>query len=304
MIRSVWWSFLFGYFMVCAMVLALPDQTDAASGTVTDGVTAAAKQGWASFNWLMQVSAMPYILKALIIIGIVVSNFLCALAGLTSCSRMLYAFARDGGVPMSETLKKVSPVYRTPGAAIWVGGVLSIIATLYGGAFLVLSTGCAVFHYLSYLLPISAALKGELGGEWTNKGPFNLKAASVPIALLAIVGCALLIFVGVQPPQEKVGYLIVLMILALAAFWFSMEYKMPVSGVFGALTVLAVYYFWHDPESQFGLWAAVVVAVVMAALLFVLRGKRFAGPPIGDEIARRRAEIAAAEAAVGERAGA
>jgi hypothetical protein len=121
---------------------------------------------------------------------------------------------------------------------------------------------------------------------------------------LAIVGCALLIFVGVQPPQEKVGYLIVLMVLALAAFWFSMENKMPASGVFGVLTVLAVYYFWHDPESQFGLWAAVVVAVVMAALIFVLRGKRFAGPPIGDEIARRRAEIAAAEAAVGERAGA
>jgi hypothetical protein len=46
----------------------------------------------------------------------------------------------------------------------------------------------------------------------------------------------------------------------------------------------------------------VVVAVVMAALLFVLRGKRFAGPPIGDEIARRKAAIAAAEAAVGERA--
>src|SRR4029079_5816478 len=205
MIRSVWWSFLFGYFMVCAMVLALPDQTDA-SGTVTDGVAAAAKQGWASFNWLMQVSAMPFVLKAIIIIGIVVSNFLCALAGLTSCSRMLYAFARDGGVPMSETLKKVSPVYRTPGAAIWVGGVLSVIATLYGGAFLVLSTGCAVFLYLSYLMPISAALKGELGGEWTNKGPFNLKGASVPIPVLAILGCALLIFVGVQPPQEKVGY--------------------------------------------------------------------------------------------------
>jgi amino acid transporter len=301
MIRSVWWSALFGYFMVCAMVLALPDQTDA-SGTVTDGVAAGAKQGWASFNWLIQTSAMPFVLKTLIIIGIVVSNFLCALAGLTSCSRMLYAFARDGGLPMSDVLKQVSPVHRTPGAAIWVGGVLSIVATLYGGAFLVLSTGCAVFLYLSYLMPIGAALKGELGGEWTNKGPFNLKAASIPIAVLAILGCALLIFAGVQPPQEKVGYLIVLMILALVAFWFAMEGKIAIGAVFAALTVAAVYYFWRDPESQFGLWAAVVVAVVMAALLFVLRGKRFHGPPVGDEIARRRAEIAAAEAAVGERA--
>jgi hypothetical protein len=81
-----------------------------------------------------------------------------------------------------------------------------------------------------------------------------------------------------------------------------MENKIGIGVGFAVLTVLAVYYFWHDPESQFGLWAAVVVAVVMAALLFVLRGKRFAGPPIGDEIAKRRAEIAAAEAAVGERA--
>lgn len=299
MIRSVWWSFLFGYFMVCAIVLALPDQTDA-SGTVVDGVAAAAKQGWASFNWLMQVSAMPFWLKALIIIGIVVSNFLCALAGLTSCSRMMFAFARDGGLPMSNVLRQVSPTYRTPGAAIWVGGALSIVATLYGGAFLVLSTGCAVFLYLSYLMPIGAALKSELGGEWTNKGPFDLKAASIPVAVLAILGCALLIFVGVQPPQEKVGYLIVLMILALAAFWFAMEGKAAVGAVFAALTVAAVYYFWRDPESNFGLWAAVVVAVVMAALLLVLRGKRFAGPPIGDEIARRRAEIAAAEAAIAQ----
>lgn len=299
MIRSVWWSFLFGYFMVCAMVLALPDQTDA-SGTVTDGVAAAAKQGWASFNWLIQVSAMPFILKAAIIIGIVVSNFLCALAGLTSCSRMMFAFARDGGLPMSNVLKQVSPTYRTPGAAIWVGGALSIVATLYGGAFLVLSTGCAVFLYLSYLMPIGAALKGELGGEWTNKGPFNLKGASIPVAVLAILGCALLIFVGVQPPQEKVGYLIVLMILALTAFWFAMEGKMAVGAVFGAVTVAIVYYFWRDPESNFGLWAAIVVAVVMAALLVVLRGKRFAGPPVGDEIVRRRAEIAAAEAAIAQ----
>src|SRR4029079_10416813 len=231
MIRSVWWSALFGYLMVCAMVLALPDQTDTATNTVTDGVTAGAKQGWASFNWLIQSSAMPFVLKALVIIGIVVSNFLCALGGLTSCSRMLYAFARDGGLPMSDVLKQVSPIYRTPGAAIWVGGVLSIIATLYGGAFLVLSTGCAVFLYLSYLMPISAALKGELGGEWTNKGPFNLKGASVPIPVLAILGCALLIFVGVQPPQEKVGYLIVLMILALAAFWFTMENKIGIGAI-------------------------------------------------------------------------
>jgi hypothetical protein len=38
----------------------------------------------------------------------------------------------------------------------------------------------------------------------------------------------------------------------------------------------------------------------MAVLVFVLQGKRFAGPPIGEEIKRRQAEIRAAEVAVGE----
>jgi amino acid transporter len=289
MIRSVWWSGLFGYAMVCAMVLALPDQTDAATNTVTDGVAAGAKQGWNSFNWLMSVSAMPFVLKAPIIVGIVVSNFLCALAGLTSCSRMMYAFSRDGGLPFSEVLRKVDPVLRTPGAAIWVGGILAIVATLYGGAFLVLSTGCAVFLYLSYLLPIAAAMRAEMAGNWTNKGPFNLGGASIPVAVLAVIGCAVLIFVGVQPPQEKVGYLIVTMLVALAAFWFTMEGNRPIGALFGVITVAIIYYF------SASIVITAVAVVIVAVLLVALHNRRFNGPPIGDEIKRRQAAIAAAE---------
>ena len=299
MIRSVFWSFLVGYVMVCSFVLALPDQKDATGAVTLDGVSAGAAQGWNAFNWLIAQVQMPGILRAIIIIGIVVSNFLCALAGLTSCSRMIYAFARDGGLPASDTLKQVSPTYRTPGAAIWVGGVLSIIATLYGGAFLVLSTGCAVFLYFSYLMPIAAALKSESAGGWKNKGPFNLGGASMLVAGLAIIGCAILIYVGVQPPQEKVGYLIVIMLLALIGFWQSMEGRMPIGLLFALFTAAVVYYFWHVEGDNFGLYAGVFVAIIMAILVFMLNGKRFAGPPIGDEIAKRQAAIAAAERAVG-----
>jgi amino acid transporter len=302
MIRSVFWSFLFGYVMVCSFVLALPDQKDAAGVVTQDGVAAGAAQGWNAFNWLIAQVPMPGFLRTIVIIGIVVSNFLCALAGLTSCSRMMFAFARDGGLPMSETLRRVDPHLKTPGPAIWVAGVLSIVATLYGGAFLVLSTGCAVFLYLSYMMPIGAALKAEQAGNWKNKGPFNLRGSSMLVAALAIIGCAVLIYVGVQPPQEKVGYLIVLMILALIGFWQSMEGRLPIGLAFGALTALAVWYFWRAPDSNFNLWAAVITAVVLAILLFLLQGKRFAGPPVGDEIKKRQAAIAAAEAAAAKEA--
>lgn len=298
MLRSVFWSFVFGYIMVAAMVMALPDQKDATGAVVMDGVTAGAAQGWNAFNWVIAQVQMPSILRTIIIVGIVVSNFLCALAGLTSCSRMLYAFARDGGVPASETLKKVDHHLRTPGPAIWVAGALAFVATLYGGAFLVLSTGCAVFLYLSYLMPIAAALKSEAAGNWKNKGPFNLGGASMLVAAVAIIGCAILIFVGVQPPQEKVGYLIVMMLLALIGFWQSMEGRMPVGLVFSVLTAAAVYYFWHVEGDSFGTYAAVAALVITAVLVFMLNGKRFHGPPVGGEIAQRQSEIAKAEKAM------
>jgi hypothetical protein len=49
------------------------------------------------------------------------------------------------------------------------------------------------------------------------------------------------------------------------------------------------------------LWI-VLAFIVLALILWVtVENRRFEGPPIGDRIAKRKAAIAAAEAAVGER---
>lgn len=210
MLQSVFWSGLFGYIMVCAFVLAM--------SSVADG----AAQGFNVFPWLMAQSPMPGFLRGLLYIGIVVANYLCALAGLTSTSRMMYAFARDGGLPASDALKKVSPIYRTPVTAIWASATLALLATLYGNAFVVLSTGCAVFLYISYVMPVAAGLLTE-GRTWTRKGPFNLRSLSRPVAVLAIIGGLILAFVGFQPPNEKVLYLTIGLIVALVAIWFAFE---------------------------------------------------------------------------------
>jgi amino acid transporter len=152
----------------------------------------------------------------------VVANYLCALAGLTSCSRMMFAFARDGGLPASDALRHVSVVYRTPVTAIWVSAVLALVATLYGDAFVVLSTGCAVFLYISYVMPAAAGLLAE-GKTWTTKGPFSLGGLSRIVAGLAIIGGLILAWVGIQPPNEKVGYLTVAMIVMMVVIWFAFE---------------------------------------------------------------------------------
>lgn len=239
MIHSVFWSLVFGFVMAVSFVMAAPDMAAMAK----DG-------GNAWFNLFNKLPA-PVFLKDLMAIAIVVANFICALAGLTSTSRMIFAFARDGGLPGSSVWRKVSPTYRTPVAAIWLGAVLSVLATLYSPAFAALAAGCALFLYVSYAMPIAAGMLAE-GNKWTEFGPFRLGFLSKPFAIIVIIGTLILMYAGIQPPFDiLVSYAIGLIILMLL-LWFGIERR------------------------------------------------RFKGPPIGDEIAKRQAEIKAAEAAVGE----
>lgn len=210
MVSAVLYSAVFGFLMISAFVLAMPNLAEGA------------KQGYGLFGWLMAGSAMPAWLKDALYIGIVVANFICGLAALTSCSRMIYAFARDGGLPYSGTLRGVHPTYRTPVAAIWTASVFVVAATLYAPAFAVLAAGCAVLLYISYLMPIIAGFLAE-GRSWTHRGPFHLGGWSKPVAVLAVLGGLVLIYVGAKPPFEKVGYVVVGLSAVLAILWFTLE---------------------------------------------------------------------------------
>jgi len=204
-VTSVIYSAIFGYIMICTFVLVMPD------------LAAGVKQGMGFFDALL--GSLPTGLRAVLGVGIFLVNFLCGLACLTSCSRMMFAFARDGGLPASSFLRKIDLTLKTPIAAVWVSAILAVAATLYGDAFVVLSTGCAVFLYISYVMPTAAGIFAE-GKTWIHKGPFNLGGLSKVIASLAVVGGGFLVFVGIQPPNEKVLYLTLAMLAVMALFWF------------------------------------------------------------------------------------
>src|SRR5688572_10016083 len=88
---------------------------------------------------------------------------------------MLYAFARDGGLPFSSALRRVSPTQRTPAIAIWTAAVLCVASTLYAPAYSTLTTACVIFLYLSYVIP-TAIGAFAIGKKWTKMGPFDLGA--------------------------------------------------------------------------------------------------------------------------------
>ncbi len=89
-----------------------------------------------------------------------------------------------------------------------VGALLCFILGLFAGtdanAYIILASGCAVFLYVSYIMPIGAGILAE-GKTWTKKGPFNLGVWSKPVGVLAVLGGGVLAFVGFQPPYQLVG---------------------------------------------------------------------------------------------------
>ena len=206
-IYSVGLSVIFGYMLTCAFVLALPDVGQGAS------------KGGEVFTWLLDSSRMYKWWRYILYAGIIIANYLCGLAGVTSCSRMIFAFARDGGLPWSRGLRKVSS--GNPQVAIWTSAVLAFACTLYGGAFSVLAAGSAVLLYISYIMPSASALFATQR-HWLDRA-YNLRTLSKPFALFAILGGLALTFVGIQPPNEAVGRLIAGMLVVMAIVWFLVE---------------------------------------------------------------------------------
>ena len=249
-VTAVFWSSLVGWVMICAITLAIPD------------LTVAAGQGWGMFFMTMD-AILPAGLKVVLYLGILIAQLICGLATVTSASRMLFAFSRDDGMPFgSKALATVSPKYRTPVNAIWTATVLCILYVLLAmsikiagtSIYVIVVNSTLVFLFLSFTIPLVAGFFAYGTAKWPNPGPWAMSGGVYKlVTVLSVVGMAVILYIAVAPPNERVLY-VVLGFIALALI----------------------------------LWVTV-------------ENRRFEGPPTGERIAARKAVIAAAEAAVGEK---
>ncbi len=151
--------------------------------------------------------------------GIVVAQYLCGLATVTAASRMAFAFARDGGLPFSQAVRRVCPKRRSPPVAIWGVALAAILFTLHTPVYSTITAVCTVFLYVSYVLP--AALGAwAYGRSWSAMGPWNLGRWYRPLAVLSVIGCLGLIAIGMQPPNECAFWVVGGAAVVLAAGWF------------------------------------------------------------------------------------
>src|SRR5258708_7133986 len=188
-IQAVAVSGVAGWVMLCAVVAAIPD------------LDRAAALGPGAFTWTVG-AVLPRPLAYFILAGIAVAQYLCGLAAVTSASRIAYAFARDGGLPASKALGRVSDRYRAPTMAIWTVALAAALATVYTPIYETMAAVAAILLYISYVLPTALGLVAY-GHRWTTMGPWDLGAWYRPLAAISVVGCQALIAIGMHPPNEK-----------------------------------------------------------------------------------------------------
>ncbi|MGH8529993.1 MAG: amino acid permease [Nevskiales bacterium] len=220
----------------------------------------AAKQGWNVFFWAMG-ERVPETIRTPLYILIFVAQWLCGLATVTSVSRMLFAFSRDDGVPgISKALAKVSRAHRAPANAIWAGSLLAVLFVWFTSAITIAGTP-------AYSIVVSCTVI------------FLFLSFTVPIALA-------LFTYGTEkfpkPGPWDLGGALFRLVCVLSL-----------------VSMAVIFYAGIQPPNDWALPITVGFIVLSLVVWVLFENRRFKGPPIGAEIARRQAEIKATEAAVG-----
>ena len=226
-------------------------------------MAAGASQGGLVFFKTME-AIMPSGLRTVLYVGILITQLLCGLATVTSASRMLFAFSRDDGMPVgSKALATVSPKYRTPVNAIWTATALCILYVLLA---------------------------------------MSIKVAETSIYFIVVNSTLVFLFLSFTLP------LVAGLFAYGTAKWPTPGPWAMSAGVYKLVTVLSVIgmgiilFIAVAPPNGRVLYVVLGFLVLALVLWFAVENRRFQGPPVGDQIAKRQAAIAAAERAVGEAA--
>ena len=180
-VSSVAVSAVAGFALVSALTLSVRDLPS------TAGAPDAA--------WMVLAGALGGGVARSGMILVVMAMWFAGLASLTSASRMLFAFARDRGLPLAYELRVVhrrtgTPVNATCACAIAAAALVGTTAWIAASAFLAVAALATAALYASYAVPIALGAVARARGRWTKVGPWNLRRGGVALAWTAVAWTA------------------------------------------------------------------------------------------------------------------
>jgi amino acid transporter len=210
-VMSVVVSAIAGYLMLLVVTLAI-----SASGPTDLAGTAASSNAFIH----VVLGALGRSVGVPLVWLVVGAMWFCGLASITSNSRMLYAFARDGGLPAHRLVARISPRYQTPHVAVWISAAAALLVALWAEAYSAMTALSTLALYASYGLPVALGLRARLDGRWRRRGPWDLGRYSTACNLIALGWVAVITVLFMLPPNAIAGYTFAGCLAVLAASWY------------------------------------------------------------------------------------
>jgi amino acid transporter len=142
----------------------------------------------------------------------------CGLSAVTWSSRVIWAFARDGGLPGSSLWRRVSVKHMTPAHSIWLCALAALLAAISSGAYAVVTSISTIGLYISYILPVILHLRTTAKPE---RGPWHLGKYSHFINVVAIAWvvfmCVILCLADRRTLWSIVG------VTAMLSLWYALR---------------------------------------------------------------------------------
>ncbi|KAL8811337.1 MAG: hypothetical protein Q9200_001864 [Gallowayella weberi] len=141
---------------------------------------------------------------------IIVALTFAAVGSLATASRMMWAFAREQGLPGSSVLARVESRTLLPLYAIGLSTIISLALALINigstKAFNALTSLVIASFYSSFSLAAAVLLYRKLSRKTPELvyGPFNMGRAGIPVIVLSIIYSVIGIFFSFWPPTAVV----------------------------------------------------------------------------------------------------
>lgn len=142
----------------------------------------------------------------------------CGLSAVTWSSRVIWAFARDEGLPAAGLWKRVSNTHSTPVYAIWLCVIAAFLGAAYSKAYPVVTSISTVGLYISYVIPVFLHLRaGKI-----ERGPWHLGGYSKAINVAAVLWVIFLSVILSLADIVNTGASILAVTIALA-LWYGLR---------------------------------------------------------------------------------
>ncbi|RNG37382.1 amino acid permease [Streptomyces botrytidirepellens] len=218
MVRSIWVSWIAGFVLLAGLTFAIQDYAATAAAPVPPA--------------RIFLDALGPDTAAILMLIVIGAQLFCANAGITSASRMAFAFSRDGALPGHLLLRRVSRT-QTPHLAVGLavaGPLVLALPSLYSTTAYTAVTAINVIGITpSYVIPVYLRLRHP---ERFTPGPWILGRWSRPVGWIAViwVGFATVLFCLPQTSPitaESMNYAAVALLtaLALATAWWPLARK-------------------------------------------------------------------------------